>query len=367
MLLQGAYNQAKIFTEDVDAACQEQITDILDDGDYKHCQIRVMPDCHAGKGCVIGLTMMVDKDKLDYINPELVGVDIGCGVTAYKLDDIPDFDLNDFDAYIRGHVNAEYGFLEHQDNWVVKEVCDNIRAELTPDQMTYAVTQMSTLGRGNHFIELDRDSSGQLWVLIHSGSRSLGNTICNYYTTSWTSLADYLHDMQIVQHYASRNRSGIGSGLVQYIWNHSKCDNHHLEYVANIHNYIEITDDKYIVRKGATTIGQCSFDRNLFIVPLNMRDGALLCRFKEGKALEDWNYSAPHGAGRRLSRTQAKKQLNLNEFVEQMSGIFTTSCTAKTLDEAPQAYKDAKEIEACLDPDVIKIVDRLKPVYSFKN
>lgn len=325
----------KIFAETLEPAALAQIESL----NYENSKIRIMPDAHAGSGCTIGTTMTVTGS----INPNLVGVDIGCGMLTIKL--CPgEIDFNELDSTIREKV--PFGFNVHASP-VASFDFSGLRCIEHVD-VNRAGLSIGSLGGGNHFIEIDKseNNSGN-YLVIHSGSRKLGADICRYYAgVENFSMDDYLNDMYIAQRYASMNRETIANliGLNE------------VDRMETIHNYIDF--NRMILRKGAVSAEH----GERLLIPINMRDGSLLC---VGKGNEDWNYSAPHGAGRLMSRGEAKKRLSIDDYKDSMLGIYTTCVSSKTLDEAPMAYKPMNEIIRCIEP-TCTVIDVLKPLYNFK-
>lgn len=406
--LSGKYNTCKIFTDNCDNETISQLTNLLNQESVKGSKIRIMPDTHAGKGCVIGTTMTLQ----DKVIPNLVGVDIGCGMLAIKLKE-KEINLKLLDEVINKYVPA--GFEIHESP-VSRSFADKIIAPVDVDK---AFKSLSSLGGGNHFLEIDRDSRGNLWLVVHTGSRHLGIEVCEYYqnrayeelqesakggslkqlinsTISELKTAhrekeiskqiekikadyerenntkvprelayltgqdfdDYIHDMQLTQQHAAINRKCIADTIITKMDLHpvSKDCCYDEDYFDTIHNYIDC--DNMILRKGSVSaeLGE------RLIIPMNMRDGSLICI---GKGNPDWNYSAPHGAGRIMSRSQAKDKVNLDDFEESMKGIFSTSVCASTIDESPFVYKPMQEIMDNIK-DTVEIVDIIKPIYNFK-
>lgn len=408
--LRGKYNTAKVFTNNIENSAISQLTALLNQEFVKDSQIRIMPDCHSGSGCVIGTTMTL-KDK---VVPNLVGVDIGCGMLAVKLKE-KRIDLPNLDSVIRKYVpsgavvhsetNEDRTTLRVNELRCFGKPNANIRADL-------AYQSVGTLGGGNHFIEVDKDSSGDLWLVIHTGSRHLGIEICNYYQdiayqklkdkvnggtrkekldaliaqlkaegryrgisgeiekfnknyreqnpsvshelayVEGDDFKDYIHDMDMVQRHAVCNRAEIARVIMKY------ANLHEVERFETIHNYIDT--ENMILRKGSVS-AQAG---EKLIIPMNMRDGSLICI---GKGNPDWNYSAPHGAGRLMSRSKAKENISMEEFKRTMeeAGIYSTSVNRSTLDESPMAYKPMDEIIENIK-DTVDIVDIVKPMYNFK-
>lgn len=390
----------KVFAATFEDEAAKQVNQLASLDAYKDSVIRIMPDAHAGKGCTIGTTMTI-KDK---ITPNLVGVDIGCGMLVVPLNNNVD-DLADFDRTVRKYVPC--GFAVHDEPLKYYPSIDRMASLLGELRckdhinMDYMLRSLGTLGGGNHFIELDVDENGRQYLVIHSGSRNLGVKVAEYYQriairecqqapkedvqqviarlkaegraneiqdtvkrmkaersgavpnelayVSGQSFDDYIHDMEICQEFASVNRGVIASHLLYR-------DGSDFNRFETVHNYIDTK--KMMLRKGAVS----AEEGERLIIPMNMRDGSLIC---VGLGNEDWNYSAPHGAGRLMSRAQAKRTLQLDDFKKSMEGIYTTSADLTTIDEAPMAYKSADEIMRCITPTV-RIEHVIKPVYNFK-
>lgn len=368
--MKGRYSSASVKIDNIDQTTRDQIQGFLDHPSFEGAKIAIMPDCHAGKGAVVGFTMPMT----DVIIPNIIGVDIGCGMLMNVITDFEEFSLQQLDDFIKCkipagfHINEtveDHGYL----NTEVAETC--ARIGIDPEKALKAV---GSLGGGNHFIEAGLDSSGRICITIHSGSRNLGKCVAEFYQKKAVEheerhgkltdkdLAalpvmhpdglDYLHDMAVAQRFASVNRKVMMKRITDFLGQEV------ISEIESVHNFI---GDDNIIRKGATParIGE------MVIIPFNMRDGLALCR---GRGNADWNNSAPHGAGRILSRTQAKKQLNVDDFRAQMggAGVYTTTATKDTLDEAPGAYKDKDVILGCIG-DSVEVVDFIQPVYNFKS
>jgi len=394
--VEGKHNTAICYTNELESASYEQIKTICDFEEFADCKIRIMPDVHAGMGCTIGTTMTIT----DKIVPGMVGVDIGCGMETVKLAE-KEIDYAALDELIRREIPS--GFEVRKTHHTLNSEIDLSKLKIAGEvNLERARRSIGTLGGGNHFIEVGRSDSRDLYLVVHSGSRHLGNEVANYYqdeayrtlcgnskahideaiavlkaegrdkeiaasikrlkqqtnhgypkALSYVSGAlfdDYIHDMKLTQHFATLNRIAMtdvilrGMGLTE------------VERFTTIHNYIDT--DTMILRKGAVSAKA----GEMLLVPINMRDGSLIC---VGRGNDDWNQSAPHGAGRLMSRTAAFKQLSLDEFKAEMSDIFTTSVSHKTLDEAPMAYKSMDEIVGQITPTA-DIVEIIRPVYNFK-
>jgi len=366
----GKHNTALCFTDDVDEKAYQQIKTLCDQVEFEDCKIRIMPDVHAGMGCTIGTTMTIT----DKIVPAMVGVDIGCGIETIKLSNRK-IDYTTLDNLIRKEIPSGTGIRKYSHNF--NQMIDLKQLKCSNKvKLDRAEKSIGSLGGGNHFIEVAQDGQGFLYLLVHSGSRHLGNEVAMYYKNlaikklqeeaikkeervslprdlsylSGKLFSDYLHDMKIVQEYAALNRQAICEVIMTAI------DLEEVERFTTIHNYVDI--ESMILRKGAVSAQEAE----MLLIPLNMKEGSFIC---QGKGNKDWNYSAPHGAGRLLSRTKALETLSLQEYKDSMQGIFTTSVSRKTLDEAPLAYKSAKEIVKHIDPSV-EIIDKIKPTYNFK-
>ena len=392
MELQGKHNTAKVFTDNIEHEAISQIIQLLNQEFAAGSQIRIMPDTHAGAGCTIGTTMTI-KDK---VVPYMVGVDIGCGMETVRLAD-KDVDLQMLDTAI--HETIPSGFNIHAS---APRITDRLGLEdlmcVHSINMERALCSVGTLGGGNHFAELEQDEKGRYYLVIHSGSRYLGKQVADYYqdaavkqrkqasksvqdliaqlkaqgrqkeiqaalkripaskvekNLAWLEdelLEQYLHDMAIVQRYADINRKTMAANILRA----SRLTE--ADSFTTIHNYIDIKNG--ILRKGA--ISARAGER--ILIPINMRDGSLLCT---GKGNADWNFSAPHGAGRLLSRRRAKETIALADFEKSMEGIYSSTVGRSTIDEAPMAYKPMDEIIENIQ-DTVTIDAVLKPVYNFK-
>jgi RNA-splicing ligase RtcB len=394
--IKGNYTSAKVFTETIEEVAIAQIKQLCDMMYTEESKIRIMPDVHAGAGCTIGTTMTI-KDK---VVPNLVGVDIGCGMETLRVE-YKHIELEKLDKLIYAKIPSGMNIREtpHKYNDDIDLSALRCFKEIHEHR---AIHSIGTLGGGNHFIEANKDNEGNMYIVIHSGSRYLGNEVAKLYqdmgfkhlngndkkaidnliteykstgrekeiqpainelkkqviTNVPYSLAyvsedlfeDYIHDMQIVQHFATLNRKAMADEIIRGMKLNV------VEQFTTIHNYIDT--ENMILRKGAVSakLGE------KLLIPINMRDGSLICL---GKGNEDWNYSAPHGAGRLMSRTQAKNTFTVSEFKKQMKDIYTTSVNKETLDECPMAYKDMSEIVKNIEPtaDILKII---KPIYNFK-
>ncbi len=375
-VIKGKYNIAKVMLVEgqfLDEATTSQIYSFLNNPAFKGKPIVIMPDAHKGEGSCIGFTMPMNE----YVIPNVVGVDIGCGIDGYNLGQIEldNRDLGAFYNFICKNIPSGFSIRSKAID-IPKKLefdCLTIVQKLELDGNKVAKSIGST-GGGNHFIELNKAPNEDIWLTIHSGSRNFGYRICEYHQKKAKKLMnnffigdafktmeflplehggeEYLEDMKVAQEYAEKNRDVISGIILDKFFN---CD-HVIEFIKTTHNYINFKDK--IVRKGA--ISAQLHERVL--IPLNMRDGVIV---GTGKGNKDWNYSTPHGAGRLLSRSQAKKELRLEDTKRQMEGIFTKSLSEKTKDESPDAYKNKDDIiNAIGDSTEIDFV--MKPIFNFK-
>lgn len=394
--INGKYNTAVCFCETLEEKAAEQIRTVCDQEYFRENKIRIMPDVHAGKGCTIGTTMTI-KDK---IVPAMVGVDIGCGMETVKLLE-KEIDFDKLDKLIRNEIPCGMEIREMPHPYASEIDLTELRCA---DQVNLVRAERSigTLGGGNHFIEVDKNDAGELYLVVHSGSRHIGNEVANYYQeqgkkalwggakwqinetieklkaegrfqeieTTIKSLKkehhieipadlvyvegklfeDYIHDMKIIQRFAMLNRKA----MVERILTGMNLTS--VETFTTIHNYVDT--EEMILRKGAVSAKA----GEKLLIPINMRDGSLICI---GKGNEEWNCSAPHGAGRLMSRRAAFDKLSMEQFKEEMKGVYTTCVTKETLDESPMAYKSMDEIVRNIGPTA-DIIEQIRPVYNFK-
>lgn len=394
--IKGKYNEAKIFTDVVDQSSIAQVQELCNQEFTSGSRIRLMPDIHTGVGCTIGTTMTIQ----DKVVPNLVGVDIGCGMETIRIRE-SHIELQKLDKLIYQKIPSGFSIREKAHKYI-NQIDLSALYCLPYIDLPRAEKSIGTLGGGNHFIEVDRDEEGNLYIVAHSGSRHLGVEVAKYYqeegykvlnhtddrsmekliaqmraegrekeiqkeikrlknlkqTNIPKALAyvsdelfeQYIHDMKIVQHFAMLNRQAMMDEIIKGMKLHVE------EQFTTIHNYIDTHD--MILRKGAVSAQQ----GEKILIPINMRDGSLIC---VGKGNEDWNYSAPHGAGRLMSRGEAKQSFTVSEFKKQMSQVYTTSVSKATLDECPMAYKGMQDILDHIRPtaEVVKII---RPIYNFK-
>lgn len=394
--VRGKYNEAKIFTDVVDNASVSQVIELCNQEFAAGSRIRLMPDIHAGAGCTVGTTMTV-RDK---IVPNLVGVDIGCGMEIIRIRE-EYIEPQKLDKLIYEKIPSGFSVRSKPHRFLDMVDLDALCC-IDHINRPRAEKSMGTLGGGNHFIEADKDDEGHIYIVVHSGSRHLGLEVAKYYQEEGYKVLNhsddaslqqviaemkragkqkdiektvkklknvkqtavprelayvtgelferYIHDMKIVQQYAALNRQAMIDEIVKGMKFHAE------EQFTTIHNYIDT--DNMILRKGAVSAQK----GEKLLIPINMRDGSLIC---EGKGNEDWNCSAPHGAGRLMSRAAAKQSFTVSEFKKQMTGVYTTSVNKGTLDECPMAYKGMQDILDNIGPtaEVLKII---RPIYNFK-
>lgn len=392
----GKYNTAKVFTNVIENEAVEQIKILCNQEFITGSKIRIMPDVHSGAGCTIGTTMTIT----DKVIPNLVGVDIGCGMETVMIAD-KEIDLEKLDKLIYEKIPSGHN-IRKTPHELINEIDLNQLRCTGHVKMDRAIRSIGTLGGGNHFIEAGKDEEGNIYITVHSGSRHLGLEVANYYqkmgykalnkvsdididktieqlksegrekeinkiikeikkqiiTDIPPALAyvseelfdDYIYDMKLIQRFAVLNRKAMMDEIIKGLGAEV------IEEFTTIHNYIDT--DMMILRKGAVSAKK----GEKLLIPINMRDGSLICI---GKGNEDWNYSAPHGAGRLMSRTKAKKTFELKNFKKEMEGIYTTSVNKDTLDECPMAYKAMDDIVKNIE-DTVDIVKRIIPIYNFK-
>lgn len=395
--IQGKYNEAKVYAETIDSASRGQIQALVDQAFVAGSKIRLMPDVHAGAGCTIGTTMTVS----DKIVPNLVGVDIGCGMETVRLRE-DHLELQQLDKLIHRAIPCGFDIRSKPHRYSLDVDLTKLCCAKHVD-LPRALCSIGTLGGGNHFIEVDRDHAGALYLVVHSGSRHLGLQVANYYQdqgfkalsrtdpeairalteqlkaegrqkeipkaikalkeqskssipkplayVTGDLMDQYVHDMGIVQAFAARNRQAMVDEIIKGMKLHGE------DQFTTIHNYLDT--DAMILRKGA--VSAKAGER--LLIPINMRDGSLVCI---GKGNEDWNCSAPHGAGRLMSRAEAKQSFTVSAYKKEMDGIYSSTISSATLDECPMAYKGMQEILDQIGPtaEVEKII---KPVYNFKG
>ena len=394
----GKFNTAICYTDTLEPTAYAQIETVCNEPAFEKSKIRIMPDVHAGKGCTIGTTMTI----VDKVVPNMVGVDIGCGMYTVNLGKV-DIDLEKFDEAAHTIPCGRNVWEGRQERFDLAR----LRCYRNLKDTKRLERSLGTLGGGNHFIEIDADEEGNKYLIIHSGSRNLGTQVAEFYqgiaidlnlgkeeyfkkrdeiirtykeqdrrseiqstlkqmAKEWEEkeptmprelcylygefMEDYLHDNNICQQFAKRNREKMAEILIE------KTGLTAIDTFQTIHNYIDVVEK--ILRKGSVS----AKSGEKLLIPINMRDGSLIC---VGKGNEDWNYSAPHGAGRLMSRSAAFERLTMEEYEKQMAGIYTTCVNTATLDESPMAYKNMDEIVANIEPTA-EIIAHIKPIYNFK-
>lgn len=412
-------HDVKIFTDNIETTAIEQIERLLTIPAFGGCKIRIMPDVHAGAGCVIGFT----GDLGDKVIPNIVGVDIGCGILVQPFTCMKEIDYHALNEFILHHIPSGRNYRDNKYAPLPQKYMDAYRESknLVKQMRCYRELKetkrlnlsIGSLGGGNHFIELDRDESSLYYLVVHTGSRNLGKQVADIYQklavkcqSGWAELMeeqnhliteykqagrkdelqdvirklhnsfkmrkptippdlsylegryreDYLHDMRLCQQWAKINRRMITGLIMDYLISQGYADmcEDDLQF-ESIHNYIS---DDNIIRKGAISANageKC-------IIPLNMRDGSLICI---GKGNEDWNCSAPHGAGRIMSRSQAFQNISLDDYARSMQGIYTECVNEDTKDESPMVYKPKDEIIHNIS-NTVSVMNVIKPVYNFK-
>lgn len=401
VVINGKNTCAYVYADIVDEATIKQIKLLVDQYFMKDIQVSIMADCHAGCGCVIGTTFQI-KDK---IVPNLVGVDIGCGMLTVMLGKI-DIDFKMLDDFIKENIPA--GMEVNGDGNDLSNIIDNLRCYDSLKNIERLRKSIGSLGGGNHFIEIDKNENGEYYLIIHTGSRNLGLQVAKIYQDlaikyhnnkifnkkmainelilkykrlnieaqiqneieriaqmnleisiprelcylEGEEFDDYLYDMDICQSFAALNRGEIAKKIVDFLGLDYDC----LYKFETVHNYINMNDK--ILRKGAIS----AYAGEVVLIPMNMRDGCIIAR---GKGNPLYNYSAPHGAGRIMSRAEAFKVINVDDFKKAMKGIYTTTSNENTIDESPFVYKPMASILNNIN-DTVEVLEIIKPVYNFK-
>lgn len=402
MTIYGKYTNAIVYADILDDKTKEQIKLLVDQDFMKDLKVRIMADCHAGAGCVIGTTLEI-KDK---IVPNLVGVDIGCGMLCVNLGKIQ-IDFEELDNFI--HNNIPAGMNVNEDITKANVVLEDLKCINKINKITYLKKSLGSLGGGNHFIEIDVNSKDEYYLVIHTGSRNLGKQVAEIYQNKaiqyhedrlfnkkeainkvvteykktgrqkeikaeiqkisqmciqlsmpkelcyleGSDFNDYMYDMEMCQKFATENRIEIA----RRITNHLGLNIDELYKFETIHNYINMNDK--ILRKGSIS----AYENEIVLIPMNMRDGCIIAK---GKSNSDYNYSAPHGAGRIMSRGEAFRTLTVEDFKKSMEGIYTTTANETTLDESPFVYKPMESILNNIK-DTVDVLEIIKPVYNFKS
>jgi RNA-splicing ligase RtcB len=405
ILVNGTYTQAVVYRDSIDEESRNQISEICSHMAMKNSVIRIMPDCHAGNSCVIGFTAVLNEKK---IIPNIVGVDIGCGVMATVFRTENEIDFRSLDEYIRRTIPSGMEVREFQSEYVTSEIIDSVEYICNTinenNKRDFFINSIGTLGSGNHFIEIDRISENTYLLAVHTGSRGLGLRVCRYFQNCGSTIDEelkhqilekhksastaeehsaiqnevnnltsvrkelafisgsvydsYVECMHHAMEYAKLNRSSISDEIMHYLTENEAAEI--IERFDTIHNYIDRYDSegRIIIRKGSVSAEA----GERISIPLNMRDGIII---GTGKGNPDWNNSAPHGSGRAMSRTQARQNITLEQYESSMSGISTWSVCESTIDESPFAYKPTEEIIAYLS-DTVDIDFVAKTIYNFK-
>ena len=400
----GKYGTAKVYATTVEDECVSQIYGFMNSPVVENCNIAIMPDTHAGKGSCIGFTQKINKDN-PRVNPNMVGVDIGCGMLVLKISAEAGRQLfnkpglEKFDKIM--HTKVPSGMDHRKTLHRFAKDFSRIHELIADADYDKELFAMGSLGGGNHFVEIDKDENGDYYIVIHSGSRHLGIAVAKYWENkaveyhknnskikndlinklkkegrekdiqaeiskiptvivsrelSYLEGIDvdgYVHDMDICQEFARLNREAMLDVLIEEMGIKKR---HILDKFCTIHNYIDIKNG--VLRKGAISLQ----NDEMAIIPINMQYGSLIVK---GKGNPDWNFSGPHGAGRLMSRSKAKETLKMEDFKESMKDIFTTSVCVSTIDEAPMAYKPADEILENIK-DNAEVLTVIKPIYNFK-
>jgi len=364
-----------IYASDVEDEAIKQIKDICEREFLKNEKIRIMPDVHAGNEIVIGFTSTISSD---WAVPMWIGVDIGCGVISYPIGKIEDIDFKKFDQQVRRSIPSGMEINKRFD----EDRCKDAYSKITKNSMYefiadinelilrlklpfrsehYVTKSIGTLGGGNHFIALNKNKENEIFITIHSGSRNFGLKIANHYQKlvgekgylSGDLFNDYFYAMELAQRYAEFNRIKMMYELLRYF----KIDFEKEKLISSVHNYIDI--ENRIIRKGAISAQK----DEICLIPINMADGVLLCK---GKGNPEWNYSAPHGAGRVMSRTKAKNNLTMEEFKEKMTNVWSSCISQRTLDESPMAYKNIDYLISAIG-ETVEVLDHWREIYNFKS
>jgi len=394
--IHGEHNEAICYAVTLEDVAKKQIEEVCNQIEFAACKIRIMPDVHAGRGCTIGTTMTIT----DKVVPGMVGVDIGCGMETVKIAE-REIDFVKLDGVIREFIPCGFEIREMA-HPLLQEIDLNKLRCISEVNIDRANRSIGTLGGGNHFIEIDKSDTGELYLVVHSGSRHLGCEVAEYYQAEGYRMLcgnakyqvaeaieklkhegrfqeiqstiealkaqnhislpkdlayvegrlfdDYIHDMKIIQHFAVLNRQAMTDIILEQM---------HLtevERFTTIHNYIDT--EEMILRKGAVS----AKEGEKILIPINMKDGSLICI---GKGNPDWNNSAPHGAGRLMSRSAAFRKLSMDQYKFEMDGVYSTCVVEDTLDESPMAYKSIDEIKSQIIPTAA-VVEQIRPVYNFK-
>lgn len=385
LLFKGKYNFANVMIDALDEETVKQLYSFLNHPAFANTYIAIMPDAHAGKGSCIGFTMKMNE----YVIPNVIGVDIGCSVSAYTIGDkiLTNEIFADLDKFIITNIpygtnirDKAYKYDSYRKNTTyieliekVEEICSRCRFDFN-----YMKNSLGTLGGGNHFIELNVDDQGVVWLSVHTGSRKFGKEVAEYHQNKAKDLMkkmfigdaysstglqflpldqggeSYLKDMKVAQEFAQMNHHMIAESILEDFF---RIDKKNCNSIMSIHNYINFDDN--IIRKGAIS----AHKDEMVLIPLNQSDGVIIGK---GKGAKSWNYSAPHGAGRVLSRKKAKEVITVDNVIEDMKGIWTSCISKKNVDESKRAYKDSEIIINAIG-EAVDIITVMKPVYNFKD
>lgn len=397
--IKGKHNSVKVFNNNAENEALSQIYQILNQEFTKDCKIRIMPDVHAGAGCVVGTTMTL---PYKIVVPNLVGVDIGCGMEIVRIKQKQrQLDLGALDKLIRNEIPSGMDVRDKKHKFLRNTEIDELKCKSHLSKFERLESSLGSLGGGNHFIEVNKDDEDNIYIVIHSGSRNLGKQVADYYQdlaykrltdvkdekreiverckrerrekdiakelsliskdiskipkslayVSGKDYDDYIFDMEITQEFALWNRKAMMDIII------SKFKFDVEDQFTTIHNYIDVKNK--ILRKGAISAQK----DEIVLIPMNMRDGSLICK---GKGNEDWNFSAPHGAGRLMSRGRAKDTISMADYKESMKDVFSTCVNQATVDESPFAYKPMEEILNNIG-DTVDVVKTIKPIYNYKS
>lgn len=393
--IKGKYTTAKITIDNFESELVSQVMKLANHTAFTNKSIVLMPDCHVGKGSCVGFTSELDKTTPQII-PNVIGVDIGCGILSVNIGDTLPIPIEEIDIIIQDIIPMGFNVNSKPKTRINKGIYEPLSKKVGADY-NRVLLGIGSLGGGNHFCEIGIDSKNNYWITVHTGSRNLGKCICDYhqkkaekYISDIASVPveqfkkiypkeeieqrikefninkpkvdkelcyiegihahEYIEDMKLAQDYSSLNRKTIIETIITAI------PVTVYDSIESIHNFIDFEDN--IIRKGAIR----SYKGERMIIPFNMKDGILIC---EGKSNKEWNYSAPHGAGRIMSRSKAKETVTLDEFKKSMNGVYSTCISESTIDESPMAYKDPNMIEEAIK-DTCTIIDRIKPILNIK-
>jgi len=368
--LKGKYSSAIIYNDNVEQPAISQVYDFLNNKAFEGQKIRIMPDIHKGSGSVIGFTSTYS----DKIVPNVVGVDISCGVASVKIGPAPGLQMDHLDKFIRQNIPSGFStrqkphkMVDQHDISFISEIAKSIGTKID-----YVLASVGSLGSGNHFMELDQDQNGDYWFTVHTGSRNFGLKIANFYQTlakkemahspgtmngleylTGQAMQDYIRATKAAHEFACLSRKIILKTVAEDFFGEKLSK---LGYIETLHNYVDT--EHSIIRKGAVA----AYKGDDLIIPWNMAAGLIIGR---GKGNDDWNCSAPHGAGRTMGRGDAKRSLKMEDFKDSMKDVWSSCVSAGTIDESPMVYKDPEMIKGYI-VDTLDILLTMKPVYNFK-